>query len=180
MKKFLSIFAIALMAVFSFSACDCDDPSDSDTSAGGTKTKKMNGNWLVSVYYCENPGDTTAIDTWEWIELGSFGNPLLTYNTAANKSTEMWVDDEGECYLGSTEDYTHKVKVNVNYGKRTFSVSNAANEYSDNTITIIGGKVLEKAATNSDGVKEDSIVYYVKASNTSYGYLKVSGYRNNI
>ena len=116
----------------------------------------------TSTYTCENQGDVANIDNWEWEELGSFSNYLLTYNTAANKSTEMWVDDNGELALGATDDYSHKVKVNVKYGKR-----------------IIGGKVLHNAARNANNVKVDSIVYYVKAANTTKGYIKVSGIRND-
>ena len=137
MKKYISLLALAL--VFGvMTSCD-SDPSDTDTNPGGTAVKKMCGDWVVTAYTCENQGDVANIDNWEWEELGSFSNYLLTYNTAANKSTEMWVDDNGELALSETDDYSHKVKVNVKYGKRTFSVENAANEYSDNAITIIGG-----------------------------------------
>ena len=164
MKKYISLLALAL--VFGvMTSCDSDP--------GGTAVKKMCGDWIVTAYTCENQGDVANIDNWEWEELGSFSNYLLTYNTAANKSTEMWVDDNGELALGATDDYSHKVKVNVKYGKRTFSVENAANEYSDNA------KVLHNAARNANNVKVDSIVYYVKAANTTYGYIKVSGIRND-
>lgn len=177
MKKYISLIALAL--VFGvMTSCD-SDPSDSSTDAGGTAVKKMCGDWIVSAYQCTNPGDIANIDNWNWEEIGAFSSYLLTYNTAANKSTEMWVDDNGELALDATEDYSHKVKVNVKYGSRTFSVENAANQYSDNAITIIGGKVLMNAARNANNVKVDSIVYYVQAANTSMGYIKVSGIRND-
>ena len=177
MKKYISLLALAL--VFGvMTSCD-SDPSDTDTNPGGTAVKKMCGDWIVTAYTCENQGDVANIDNWEWEELGSFSNYLLTYNTAANKSTEMWVDDNGELALSETDDYSHKVKVNVKYGKRTFSVENAANEYTANAITIIGGKVLHNAARNANNVMVDSIVYYVKAANTTKGYIKVSGIRND-
>ena len=176
MKKYISLLALAL--VFGvMTSCD-SDPSDSSTSAGGTKVKKMAGSWIVTAYMCDDQGDVANIDAWDWYELGSFEGPMNTYNTSANKSTEMWVDDHGELYLGAGADYSCKAKVNVNYGKRTFSVEDADNEYSDEKITIVGGKILAKAATNEDGVKVDSIVYYVKAGNAPYGYIKVSGHRN--
>ena len=117
MKKYISLLALAL--VFGvMTSCD-SDPSDTDTNPGGTAVKKMCGDWIVTAYTCENQGDVANIDNWEWEELGSFSNYLLTYNTAANKSTEMWVDDNGELALSETDDYSHKVKVNVKYGKRT-------------------------------------------------------------
>lgn len=175
MKKYL-LFLAAFFVAGLMTSCD-SDPSDSSTNAGGTAVKKMAGSWKVAVYECKEPGDEKDIDSWKWELLDPFGSDLLTYNTSANTKDSMWVDDQRESNLGDGNDYTHKVKVAVDYGKRTFSATGAANEYSANAITIIGGKVLEKAATNERGVKEDSIIYYVKAANTSSGYLKISGYR---
>lgn len=177
MKKYISLLALAL--VFGvMTSCD-SDPSDSSTSAGGTKVKKMAGSWIVKAYMCDEQGDVASIDSWDWYELGDFSTPLLTYNTAANKSTEMWVNDSGELYLGSDADYSCKAKVDVQYGKRTFSAENADNEYGD-AVTIVGGKVLSNATINEDNVKVDSIVYYVKVGDAPYGYIKVAGHRNHI
>ena len=180
MKKYLLLLATLFVAGF-MASCD-SDPSDSGIDAGGTAVKKMCGAWKVSVYACKAPGDEKDIDSWKWELLGPFGSDLQTCNTSANTKDSMWVDDQGETNLGDGNDYSHKVKVAVDYGKRTFSATNAtnaANENSANAITIICGKVLEKAATNERGVKEDSIVYYVKAAHSTMGYLKVSGYRQN-
>ena len=174
MKKYLLLIAAAL--VMGFTSCD-SDPSDSSTSGGGTKVEKLAGAWVVSVFTCDAQGDIANIDSWNWEEVGAFGSDLMTYNTAANKSNEMWVDDQGECNFGGDDDYSHKVKVNVK--GMTFSVENAENQYGK-AATIIGGKVLKNAATvekdRGQSIKTDSIVYYVKVDGTSYGYLKVSGY----
>ena len=79
MKKYISLLALAL--VFGvMTSCD-SDPSDTDTNPGGTAVKKMCGDWIVTAYTCENQGDVANIDNWEWEELGSFSNYLLTYNT---------------------------------------------------------------------------------------------------
>lgn len=183
MKKYLLLAVSALLMGFTAS-CSNDDPSDSDTNAGGTKVEKMAGAWVASVYTCENQGDLSNIDNWDWEELGSFEGDLMTYNTAANKSNEMWVDDQGECNLGTDTvhhvygDYSHKVKVNIK--GRTFSVTNGENVYGNGPVTIVGGKVLKNAATvqkdRGQSIKADSIVYYVMVDGKSYGYLKVSGY----
>ncbi len=175
MKKYLLLIAAAL--VMGFTSCD-SDPSDSSTSAGGTKVEKLAGAWVVSVFTCDEQGDDVAnIDSWKWEEAGAFGSDLMTYNTAANKSNEMWVDDQGECNFGGVNDYSHKVKVGVK--GMTFSVKEGNNQYGK-PVTIIGGKVLENAATvekdRGHKIKADSIVYYVKVDGASYGYLKVSGY----
>lgn len=172
---------MAAALLMGFTSCD-SDPSDSSTSAGGTAVKKMCGDWVVSVYTCDEPGDVANIDNWAWEELGAFEGFLFTYNTAANKATEMWIDDQGECYFGTGYDYSHKAKVNVQYGKRTFSSTEAENEYENGAVTIVGGKVLEGAATvaeDRDQVSHrDSIVYYVKVGDAALDYVKVSGYRN--
>lgn len=186
MKKYLLLVVSALLIGFTAS-CSNDDPSDSNVSAGGTKVKKMAGDWIATVYYAGGQtGDNSEayLDSLNWEELGSFAGYLFTYNTAANKSTEMWVDDQGECYLGAGNDYSHKVKVNVKYGKRTFSVSEGENEYGNGVVTIVGGKVIKNGSTivfddRDQTTKRDSIVYYVSVAGTSYGYLKVSGYRND-
>jgi hypothetical protein len=179
MKKYLYLIVAALLMGFTTS-CD-SDPSDSSTNAGGTAVKKMCGEWVANVYYCESASsDISNIENWEWEDLGSFH--LLTYNTAANKANEMWVDDQGNCYLGDSDDYSHKIKVNVQYGSKTFSVTDAANEYGENA-TVVGGKVMLDAASIDMGrgqfAKADSIVYYVNVNGAGSGYLKVSGYRYN-
>lgn len=177
MKKYL-LFLAAFFVAGLMTSCD-SDPSDSSTNAGGTAVKKMAGSWKVAVYECKEPGDEKDIDSWKWELLGPFGSDLQTYNTSANTKDSMWVDDQGETNLGDGNDYSHKVKVAVNYKKRTFSIAGAESQYTDDAITIIGGKVLQNAAVNDRGVKEDSIVYYVKAAHSTMGYLKVSGYRQN-
>lgn len=191
MKKYL-LFAVSALLI-GFTACSSDDPSDSDISAGGTKVKKMAGDWVATVYYADGQtGDNSEayLESLDWQELGSFGGYLYTYNTAANKSTEMWLDDEGECNLGTDTvrgiyaNYSHKVKVNVRYGKRTFSVADGDNEYGTGVVTVVGGKVIKNGSTivfddRGQTTKRDSIVYYVYVAGKSYGYLKVSGYRND-
>lgn len=177
MKKYLLLLATLFVAGF-MASCD-SDPSDSGIDAGGTAVKKMCGAWKVSVYTCKAPGDEKDIDSWKWELLGPFSSDLQTYNTSANTKDSMWVDDQGETNLGDGNDYSHKVKVAVNYKKRTFSIAGAESQYTHDAITIIGGKVLQNAAVNDRGVKEDSIVYYVKAAHSTMGYLKVSGYRQN-
>lgn len=177
MKKYL-LFLAAFFVAGLMTSCD-SDPSDSSTNAGGTAVKKMAGSWKVAVYECKEPGDEKDIDSWKWELLGPFGSDLQTYNTSANTKDSMWVDDQGETNLGDGNDYSHKVKVAVNYKKRTFSIAGAESQHTHDAITIIGGKVLQNAAVNDRGVKEDSIVYYVKAAHSTMGYLKVSGYRQN-
>ncbi len=179
MKKYLFLIAAAL--VMGFTSCD-SDPSDSSTSAGGTAVKKMCGDWVVTVYTCDNQGDVANIDNWAWEEVGTFSDRLYTYNTSANKSNEMWVDDREECDFGGSENYSHKVKVNVQYGKKTFAITKGENEYGD-AVTIVGGKVILNGATvemdRNQTTKRDSIVYYVNVAGTSMGYLKVAGYRGD-
>ncbi len=158
-----------ILAGMLFTACDKDE-------AGGTATQAMAGEWYVSVDLVDDNGDLfySGVDFF-----GLSEHMLLnTYNTAANSSTEMYVDD-----LGNFWDY--KVRVNCNVKSLTFSSNGAvANEaYDDCDVTIEDGKIMYGAATTPHGTPADSIVFYVSFSDDSYpdyyGYAKykVSGYR---
>ena len=96
-----------------FTSCD-SDPSDSSTNAGGTKVEKLAGAWVVDVFTCDEQGDVANIDNWNWEDQGAFGSDLMTYNTAANKGNEMWVDDQGESSV-SVEDYAVAMIDEVEY-----------------------------------------------------------------
>lgn len=150
-----------------------------------SETYDLSGEWVVTVeqsvaeyeYIFEDIGampNPSNVENWEWEDLYDAGiTSALTYNSAANKSTELIVEDAHTFW-----DY--KVKVNANADTKTFEVNNTPNLiYDDCDISIIGGKILPKAATTPGGSKADSIVYYIKFSDDSYGftYMKVSGFR---
>ncbi|WP_300725831.1 lipid-binding protein [uncultured Bacteroides sp.] len=181
MKKYIYL-VIALLGICGFTACD----PETNEEPGGTAVEKMAGTWTVTFqqsvdeYYAifEGAADPQLtsktpeeLDKLEWDDVYGMGKlTLMTYNTASNTSDAMWFDDAN--FWGA------KVKCDVNYGARTFSCKDQE-AYEGCSVNIIGGKVLEGAATTPRGMKADSIVAYVYYSDDSYGftYMKMSGYR---
>ncbi|GHU08603.1 hypothetical protein FACS189431_5170 [Alphaproteobacteria bacterium] len=177
MKKYIYLLFITVLAI-SLPSCDKLEP-------GGTEVQDMAGDWWVTNqqslseyhYIFENEGsmpNEADIENWEWDYVyDDSHSKVYTYNTAANLPTEMFVEDGGTFW-----DY--KVRAKVDYPAKTFELPTSANlAYEDCDITIIKGKVLKGAATTPSGVPADSIVFYIKFSDDSYGftYTKVSGFR---
>lgn len=181
MKKYISMIFMALIAV-AFTGCD----PETDEEPGGTAVEKMAGNWTVTFmqsvdeYYALFEGATDPnlsamapeqLDQQEWEDIYGTGKvSVMASNTAANVSTEMWLIDNS--FWGT------QIKCNVNYKERTFEAAEQE-VYEGCRMQIVGGKVLEGAATTPRGVPADSIVAYVKYSDESNGftYMKMSGYR---
>lgn len=189
MKKYILMMLLA--GLFGLVSCEVE----TDEQPGGTNVEKMAGHWTVTFeqsvdeyhyifYGAANPdldSKTAAeLDALDWADLYQVGKvSVYTYNTADNSATEMWFSD----YPAKVGDYSFwkfKLKVDLDYKNKTFSVATTENtSYSPCDITVIGGKVLEGAATTPRGAVADSIVAYVKFSDDSYGftYMKMSGYR---
>lgn len=157
MKKYL----ILLLTTLSFVLISCDD----DTDPGGTAVEKMAGDWWVTVNVIDNGQ--------EYADFYGVGHILMTtYNTAANLSSEMWLDDQEHFW-------DFKTKVNVDYAARTFSTNGFVdNTYYASKIRITDGKILEGAAKTPSGMPADSIVYFVEFDDDTDEYLhKISGFR---
>jgi hypothetical protein len=191
MKKYILILFSVLLMSSAFVACDVE----TDEVAESTNVVKMAGHWTVTFeqsvdeyYYLfggeEDPvlDSKTAneLDALEWADIyGSGKVSVFTYNTAANTADEMWFSD----YAASSSDasfWDYKLKVDVNYETGTFSCETTPNtSYEGCDITIVGGKILEGAATTPRGAAADSIVAYVKFSDDSNGFtfMKMAGYR---
>ncbi|MCF0178987.1 MAG: hypothetical protein HUJ97_01900 [Bacteroidales bacterium] len=169
MKKLLYSVAILATGIFA-SACN-------DTDLGGPKdpvemmaTEALAGEWYVHMDGVDASGNVTMEDPFG---VGTF--ELLTYNTAANVPTEMFIDD-----LENFWGMKGIVKCDVN--NLTFSATAAQELYNDITFDIIDGKVLIKAATSSYGHQVDSITFLVKYSDDDYigeywDAMRISGYR---
>lgn len=189
MKKYMLLLLMAMAS--GFVACDVE----TDEEPGGTNVEAMSGQWTVTFEQsideynhifgeAENPNlDTKTaeeLDAISWADVyGSGKVSVFTYNTADNTGDEMWFSD----YAASSGDasfWEYKVKVGVDYNAKTFTVGTTPNtSYEGCDVTVLGGKVLEYAATTPRGAAADSIVAYVKFSDDSYGftYMKMSGHR---
>lgn len=149
MKQIFTIFTLAALALVS---CSKFEP-------GKTATEDLAGTWVCTVYVADG-------EAWS----ASAPAQFMTYNSAANTSVELWLDDQ-ESYWGT------KVKLDVSNG--TFGKD--GKEYLDNyngvAQMIWGGKITEGAAVApGSGTKCDKIEFYIAFSNDSEDGVNVSPY----
>jgi len=157
MKKYLIILSVALL--FFFAGCQ------KATEPGGTAVQNMAGEWWITCEYQ---------DAGVWKDVGKGHFILSTYNTAANKSTEMWVNDVVFWNFHSI--------VNVDYLASTFStkdsVSTNSADYPTEKVLITNGKILKNAAKTPSGVAADSIVFFAAFNDDSGPIVyKYAGFR---
>jgi hypothetical protein len=112
----------------------------------------------------------------ELFGLGRFH--LLTYNTADDNGTDIYVDDLSNFW-------GFKVLAQANTTTLTFATSGAVQSIGEDTcdVTITDGKILKNAGHQNNGSVADSICFYVSFSDdpypAAYGYAKykISGIR---
>ena len=166
MKKYISMFMVALVGMFTFVSCD----PETDEKAGGTAVEKMAGHWVVTVDAVDENGNV--------IDENLLGKKidLNTYNTAANEADKMWLDDGGKFY-------NVKMKVNVtDYNNGKFeAIPNTSYNPSDDSagnVEFLKGQVLYGQGKNLHGAPVDSICYTVKFDDDEDGLIyRVSGKR---
>lgn len=161
MEKYIYIIFATL--AFAFVGC-----VETDEEPGGTSVEKMAGYWTVTVDAVDGSGNIVVEDPFR---MGY--SHVSTYNTAADVSTEMFVDDGGNFW-------EYKLKVDVNYAARTFTSNGQKDNMAyESKVEIKDGKVLESAATTPSGMPADSIVFFVSFDDDDTGYTqyKVSGFR---
>lgn len=152
-SAFKSTFLIAL-SVMLFVACK----KEKDTSAGGTATQDLAGEF--------------------WIQIKQNNTPLvpdyfkiITYNTAENIPTSMWIDDQEHLW-------PFKVKIVVDPAARTFSAANAQSSYGNITVKINNGKILQKVTKGPvTQTVTDSIYFEAEFSDDPGEVYQLAGYR---
>lgn len=165
MKKYISMFLVALLGMFTFGSCD----PETDEKAGGTAVEKMAGRWVVTVDAVDEDGNV--------IDENLLGKKidLNTYNTAANDADKMWLDDAAF--------YGVKMKVNItdyNAGKFEATPNTCYNPSDDEAgnVEFLKGQVLYGQGKNIHGAPVDSICYTVKFDDDEDGLIyRVSGKR---
>lgn len=155
MKKIL--FSI-IAAVSLLASCQKEQP-------GMTATVDLAGEWVVTydvVAGGQNYGDAYGIGEVH----------LQTYNTQANKATEMWVDD-----LGNFWEY--KLTVACDVKSLTFSTSDFVdNEYYECKVKVSNGKITLDGAKTPSGMPADAIEFDVEFDDDDDAYVyHVHGYR---
>ena len=160
MKKVLYLAALLFCATFT--SCEKEE-------VGGTATEAMAGDWYVTCDAVDEAGNVVIEDPFDYGRVH-----ILTYNTAANISDQLYIDDLDEIW-------EFKVKATSDINALTFSTNGAiANEtYEDCDVTITDGKILPKAGRQNNGSPADSIVFYVSFSDDDdpSTIYKISGIR---
>ena len=163
MRKII-LFAIVFGLITSFTSCE------DDFEPGQTAVEEVSGRWNVLYNHSVYGEDAFGVGKTE----------ILTYNTADNSSSEIWLSDEGHFW-----DY--KVRIPVDLQSLSFgtedTVINAVDGY-EIKILVRNGKILENAATPPSGLPVDSIYFELWFEDLEqYGTgipndtLFVSGYR---
>lgn len=140
MRKVILYF-LALFMIFSVFSCT-EDPEVWDS-----KVLELSGDWFVR-YDHESYGEDP---------FGSGFTPLMTFNTAKDDGTEIWITDDGNFW-----DY--KVKVNVNASNLTFGSDQALVNSVDGYeigVKIMNGKIIKNAVTQPSGYVSDSIYFEI-------------------
>jgi hypothetical protein len=150
MKKIL--FAL-FITIVTLSSCQ------KDPEVGGTAVQAMAGEW--------------------WLQIDGEGDyyHFSTYNTAANSSTEMWIDDLGSFW---SADGSVKGKVAVNLADLSFSGANIENADPEVPITfsIESGKIIQNGAIGPvSKAVTDSISFIAEFSDDPGTKYNLSGYR---
>ena len=185
MKKYISYALMTFALSFGFASCDVE----TDEEPGGTNVEKMAGRWEVTVDAYDETGKLLYEDPYE---IGVI--EIQTYNTSDNGIDKMWIYDMRNFW-------DIKFKININYEARTFSATDVpynadyqeiadlkakgetlydeeGNEIVAEKATITNGKILEGAATSLHGKANDSIVFDIKFTDDSYGFIyRISGQR---
>lgn len=148
-----------------FSVFSCTE----DPEVWDSKVLELSGDWFVR-YDHEKYGEDP---------FGSGFTPLMTFNTAKDDGTEIWITDDGNFW-----DY--KVKVNVNTSNLTFGSDQALVNSVDGyeiSVKIMNGKIIKNAVTQPSGYVSDSIYFEVwfgdleDATGIANDKLLVGGYR---
>lgn len=178
MKKTNIIFGISILALLTLAACKRTLPSP-----GQTMAQNAAGNWWVTLKHGSTP-----------IAPYFF---LATYNTAANTTDSIWVDDDLQSlnaffqtnaqdsllyYTWGIPNSSFKVKAGLQYTGLGFSGSDLENQYwsgdttSSEMVSIFNGRIFPKGTTSRTGVRTDSIYFQAVFSKNPVDTFVISGY----
>lgn len=181
MKKILFSIMLLMGVLVAFTSCEKEEIEN-------TAMVEAAGEWYVDIDAVDDNGNPIPDGT-HYFGYDEERIHMLTYNTASNSLTQMWIDDMGWFDLGAYygnpayPNYSFKCLVNIDLNNLTFSSNNAENESGSFGITIEDGKILKDAGKQKNGSPADSIVFYVKYINDpwypddGYAKYKVSGIR---
>ncbi len=160
------MMAMALMLALGFTACDVE----TDEEAGGTNIQQMCGYWDVVWYAVDANGE--VVDAWT-------KGTIFTYNTSANGSDKMWIDDQGTYWA-------FQFLTDINYNAKTFSATERDYDAAGTGKAVLNnGKIMLGAGKNLHGAPCDSISFEISFSDddypTKYGFdhYRVEGIKHS-
>lgn len=129
-----------------------------DNSAGGTATQALAGEWWVQIKV------NNALVVPDYFK-------ILTYNTAENIATKMWMDDHENIW-------PFKFKMDVDPAAKTFTAASAASTYTNITVKLGNGKILEKVTKGPvSNAVTDSIYFEAEFSDDPGTTYQFTGYK---
>jgi Lipid-binding putative hydrolase len=147
-KFLLAIMAAGLITIYS-----CQKSED----PGGTATQEIAGEWFVQVKV------NNAVIS-DYIKIS-------TYNTSENVAQKMWIDDLKHFW-------EFKAKVNVDPSAKTFSATDADDEYHGIKVDFTGGKILKGVSKGPvSKAVTDSIYFEAEFSDDPGTKYQFTGYR---
>ncbi|SDP80153.1 Lipid-binding putative hydrolase [Mucilaginibacter sp. OK268] len=152
MKKINTIVytLLTFLVAVSFTSCQKDE------KIGGTAVQSLAGEYWVKVDDGTGPTATYS--------------KISLYNTSSNRADSVWIDDS-QTYYGL------KAKIHADVPSLTFSATNATETYNGVKVTILGGKILKKAATAPGSkLKTDSIYFKAQYSDSPGVTFTYGGY----
>lgn len=165
MKKIIYI-AIAIVASFVMASCEKDP-------IGGSAVQDMSGEWYVTCDLMTAGGEVFATGA------DFFGLDdrfmILTYNTAADKDNELFVDDMENFWA-------FQCVTSCNLQNLTFTAADAEDLLYGDTVTL-SGKIVKNGTTTPSGAAADYIEIDVTFGSdeypAEYGYdhYRLSGWR---
>jgi len=110
-----------------------------------------------------------------WIKFSKTGYEtgylkVLTFNTAADVATEMWIADNGNWK-------NVKVKCPVNISDLTFAGTNLVNATTSMTVTVKNGKIVKDGGLSTSGNVTDKISFDIELSSEPGVTYKAEGTR---
>ena len=155
MKKVL--YFATLLLCMAFTACEKEE-------VGGTATESLAGEWYVLANIVNDDGSVIE----DPYGIGRFH--IMTYNTSANNTNEIWIDDNENFW-------DFKVRATGDINGLTFSAPNAQNVKYDCTVNITNGKILKKGGKQNNGSPADYITMDVEFSDDPGTIYRLEGVR---
>jgi len=151
--KKISYLFLSLALITAFTSCEVEE---SVPDASDILISEVAGTWVVDMLWDGDPNGT---------------NTISIYNTGANDSDLMWLDDQ-------QNGWGLLAKVPLNLETLTFGGSNLDELYYGVTVTITEGEIIKGGATTPSGDVVDSIYFKAEFSDIPGEIWEYFGYKS--